>query len=133
MKPTLMRWWPLMAGMLLAMSADAQLREDTVAGESARKAAPAPSPCYRAYCSDVGALAERPAAKLAPTLLAKASWQRSGEREWKDHMSTREHGEDYNCLLSVGFGGELRSEGYQGLKLLGQTRTLSLRGDKAAK
>ncbi|PWF55513.1 hypothetical protein [Massilia glaciei] len=36
--------------------------------------------------------------------------------------------EDHSCLLSVGFGGELRSHGYQGLKLLGQTRTLSRPG-----
>jgi hypothetical protein len=133
MKPTFIRWWPLMAGLLVTLSADAQSLEDSVAGESARKAAPAPALCSRAYCGDVAAFAEQAAANVAPTMHARASWHRSGEREWKDYMPMREGREDYNCLLSAGFGGELRSHGYQGMKLLGQTRTLNLPGDKAAK
>ena len=37
-----------------------------------------------------------------------------------------------NCLLSVGFGAELRSPGYQGFPALSQTLTLNPAADKEA-
>jgi hypothetical protein len=49
----------------------------------------------------------------------------SPSREWKDNMYVRENAEDYNCLLSFGIGGELKSGGYAGTRLLGRTLTLS--------
>jgi hypothetical protein len=46
-------------------------------------------------------------------------------RAWQDHMNVRENAEDYNCLLSFGIGGELKSGGYAGTRLFGKTLTLS--------
>lgn len=42
-------------------------------------------------------------------------------RDWKNHTMGREYKEDFDCPLSFAFAGELRSNGYKGLKLLGTT------------
>ncbi len=127
MKPSLIHCWPLMGALLATLPADAQSLEH----DGARKKAPAP--CYRAYCGDPGTLSERPAAGALTAAPSPANWQRSDARDWNEHMNTGVDEEDFSCLLSVGFGGELRAHGYQGLKLLGQTRTLNRPQQKAPK
>ncbi|WP_181372972.1 hypothetical protein [Massilia glaciei] len=48
MKPSLIRWWPLMGAMLAIVPASAQPSASTAAADGAGKAAPAEAPCYRA-------------------------------------------------------------------------------------
>jgi hypothetical protein len=45
-------------------------------------------------------------------------------RDWKQHTFARDAGEDYNCALSFGIGGELKSGGYVGARALGHTLNL---------
>lgn len=122
MKTTDPHWWPLLAVLLAAAPAVAQSLE------SLDKAGKPATICLRAHCGDLG----EKAVAAPPVAIAKPRWERPDDRDWQDHMSPRAQAEDYNCLLSVGFGGELRAHGYQGVKMFGQTRTLSLRGSKAA-
>lgn len=113
MKAIKTSWWPLLCGLCLARPALAQ-------------APPSAAPCLRAYC---GSLAEPSGAALLKSGAAArppANWQPSGERDWNSHIGARERGEDYHCLLSFGFGGELRAYGYRGVRLLGQTRTVAV-------
>ncbi|HAT33733.1 MAG TPA: hypothetical protein DCW29_23690 [Janthinobacterium sp.] len=61
---------------------------------------------------------------VKPELLREL--KRSGEREWKDNMMSRDGAaEAYDCALSVGIGGDLSTSGYKGLRLFGKTHTLS--------
>lgn len=46
-------------------------------------------------------------------------------RDWKQHTFTRDNAEDYNCALSFGIGGELKSGGYLGARAMGQTLNLN--------
>lgn len=45
-------------------------------------------------------------------------------RDWKQHTYARDNAEDYNCALSFGIGGELKTGGYLGARALGQTVNL---------
>ncbi len=47
------------------------------------------------------------------------------ERDWKQHIFTRDSADNYNCALSFAIGGELKSGGYLGVKALGQTMSLN--------
>jgi hypothetical protein len=47
------------------------------------------------------------------------------ERDWKQHIFTRDSAENYNCALSFAIGGELKPGGYLGAKALGQTLNLN--------
>lgn len=74
------------------------------------------------YAIDNGSLQVRPNILLGINTGAASS---SPARAWNDHMVGRDNAETYDCLLSFGLGGELRSGGYSGIKLLGRTLTLS--------
>lgn len=119
MKTTDLHCLPLLAALFTAAPASAQAPEQAHKG---------PTVCLRVHCGDLG----EKAAIAPPVVAAKPRWERSDERDWQEHMSPRAQAEDYNCLLSVGFGGELRAHGYQGARMFGQTRTLNLRGQQGA-
>jgi hypothetical protein len=120
-------------------------------GAGAVHAAETPA-CDSVVCTRAQApLAAEPRATLAPSTLARDLLRQSAalddahaptraERDWDAHMArTRnsqlaainsssmrpEDHEDYNCLLSVGFGGELKVGGYRAVRALGSTHTLS--------
>lgn len=131
MKPSKILGCALFAAIQLIQTAGAQSLDEEVQHEKVNSESAAKSPCLRAYCGNPATLAPAPASQ--PTLAQRATkdLQRSANQEWDEHVSTREHDEDYNCLLSFGFGGELRANGYQGARVLGQTRTLRLSGTSA--
>jgi hypothetical protein len=54
-------------------------------------------------------------------------------QEWRQHLGIRDGEEDYNCILSLGIGGELKSGGYVGTQLLGRARTWNRPGGKDAR
>jgi hypothetical protein len=57
----------------------------------------------------------------------------SPAQEWRQHLGIRDGEEAYNCILSVGIGGELKSGGYVGTQLLGRARTWNRPGGKDAR
>jgi hypothetical protein len=44
-------------------------------------------------------------------------------QEWREHLGIRDGEEAYNCILSLGIGGELKSDGYVGARLFGRAMT----------
>jgi hypothetical protein len=94
-----------------------------------------------AVAADLQASTARDLLRQAGSVNEPAGASRTqAERDWDAHMArTRdaqlqaintssvrpEQHEDYNCLLSVGFGGELKMGGYRAVRALGATRTLS--------
>lgn len=119
--PIKLSWWPLLFGVLAAQHGVAQPLETV---------APSAAPCLRAHCGSLAEPQPRPTVAINKAEPAARSLPSSGARDWTYHIGAREQGEQYNCLLSVGFGGELRSNGYKGIRLLGQTRTLNLSGGR---
>ena len=128
---TLLRRLSVLAGVFIAASAGAAANDDAVLG-SAPAALPATAPCLRAHCVDLAVLVDRSPAMSAPRVFVKAGGKPPGEREAPARMAGREPAEDYSCLLSVGFGGELRAHGQRGFKALGHTWT-SKTGDQDAR
>jgi hypothetical protein len=53
--------------------------------------------------------------------------------EWRQHLGIRDGEEAYNCILSLGIGGELKSNGYVGSQLFGRATTLKRGGGTDAK
>jgi hypothetical protein len=51
-------------------------------------------------------------------------------QEWRQHAGIRDGEEAYNCILSLGIGGELKSDGYVGARLFGRTMTWNRPGGK---
>lgn len=126
---TVLRWLCALPGVFTAASAGAAT-DDNVGLPA--KVLPAAAPCLRAHCVDLAALVDRSAAMSTPRVFIKARGEEASEREASERMAGRERAEDYNCLLSVGFNGELLAHGYQGFKALGHTWTTKA-GDKAAR
>jgi hypothetical protein len=54
----------------------------------------------------------------------------SPAQEWRQHLGIRDGAEAYNCILSLGIGGELKAGGYVGTQLLGRARTWNRPGGK---
>lgn len=76
----------------------------------------------------------QPLASAARTLVTKdvlRDLSASANRDWKNHTMSREYKEDFDCPLSFAFAGELRGNGYKGLKLLGTTVPISKPADSA--
>jgi hypothetical protein len=121
----------VLPAVFIAASA-AAATNDNAGLVSAPVALPAAAPCLRAHCVDPAVLVERSPAMSAPRVLVKAGGEPASERGASARMAGREQAEDYNCLLSVGFGGELRAHGQRDFKALGQTWT-GKAGDKAAR
>ena len=128
---TLLRCLSVLPGVFIAASAGAATN-DNAGLVSATVALYAAAPCLRAHCVDPAVLRERSPAMSAPRVVVKAGGEPSNEREAFARMAGREQAEDYNCLLSAGFGGELRAHGQRGFKALGHTWT-GKAGDKAAR
>jgi hypothetical protein len=104
----------LMAGAaaLAALPASAQSLDDPAFGVALASAASAAR-------SGVA-----PPALAARTLVTKdvlRDLSSPANRDWKNHTMGREYKEDFDCPLSFAFAGELRGNGYKGLKLLGTT------------
>jgi hypothetical protein len=57
----------------------------------------------------------------------------SPANEWRQHLGIRDGEEAYNCILSFGIGGELKSDGYVGSQLFGRAKTWNRPGGKDAR
>lgn len=92
----------------------------------------ASAPCLRAQCVDLSALADRSAELSKPRVFVKADRAAVSERGAFVRVNERVQAEDYNCMLSVGFSGEVHAHGFQGFKALGHTWTTKT-GDNASR
>lgn len=132
MNRLLLHCWPMLAAVFGCLPATAKMQQAEQTGESGPPPAPASAPCLRTYCGAISAIAEPAAAGVVPAAPTRPSWQRGGAREWDEQMGARRPAEQYNCLLSAGFGGQLKLHGYRGVKLFGQTHTVSRSGGGVA-
>ncbi len=130
MKQGILPWWLLLAGGLGCLPAGAQTSLPDLHGDIAT--APVPPPCLRAYCGSNAALLEPAASGGVLTAPAQQNWHGAAASDWKEHIGKGKQGEDYNCLLSMGFGAQLGSQGYRGVRLFGRTHTVSRPAGKVA-
>lgn len=99
-----------LAAALLALPASAQSLDDA-ASLSAATVQP----------SGVAAPAPARASRTLVTKEVLRDLSSPADRDWTTHTMGREYKEDFNCPISFAFGGELRANGYKGLKLFGTT------------
>jgi hypothetical protein len=68
--------------------------------------------------------------ELQPGRLMVRNARPSPAQEWRQHLGIRNGEETYNCILSLGIGGELKAGGYVGSQLFGRARTWNRPGGK---
>src|SRR5471032_2582011 len=118
MKQDLIRTWGKWLGLL-----GVALAALPAAAQFGQPPAPRHAPvCDAALCSASGlslpALSEVARADTPPATAVP-----SGVRDpWNRHMPVRPDLESYDCILSLGVGGELSKGGFLGTRVLGQTQ-----------
>jgi hypothetical protein len=118
------KWIGPLAVALTALPAAAQFEQTTPPPR-----APA---CDAALCSASGlslpalsevARADTPPASVVPSGIRDELRRPDPARDpWNRHMPVRPDLESYDCILSLGVGGELSKGGFLGTRVLGQTQ-----------
>jgi hypothetical protein len=109
-----------------ALPASAQALDDPAFGAAA-VGAPTASASPVSLATPAQSLARAGRSGVTKDVLRDLS--SSANRDWKNHTMGREYKEDFDCPLSFAFAGELRGNGYKGLKLLGTTVPISKPAD----
>jgi len=128
------KWIGWLAVAMTAWPAAAQLESAMPQFEVVEVATPAPrtQTCDAALCSASGlslpalsevAHADKPPATAIPSGVRDELRRPEPERDpWNRHMPVRPDLESYDCILSLGVGGELSKGGFLGTRVLGQTQ-----------